>query len=541
MSRRIFKPFVTPAQFALSSVLMLCVLLAASGICQEASAPATSNSQNSYAISGTVVNGMTGEPVRRAAVYLQGPQSRSALTDASGHFEMDGITDEHTLLVAYKPGFTNAAHGGGRALVAVDRSSPQVQLKMYPAGVIFGRITDREQQPLEGFSVQAVGKQVEWGRLAWTRGFQASAAVTDENGEFRLYDLPAGTYYLHVDQRSQETTLSQAGVVNAREQVYASAYYPGVADLRAATPVEVTYGREVEANLTLSPEPLYSVTGMIGDEMNGLQSIAFSRIAGEEWDYSEGATVTGGNFQVKLPAGTYTLQGPIRDGTPYAASMTVDSDIAGVHVAFAPTPSIEVQIRTEHAGGAALQQVSNGASTLMGMTIQLTSEVGARPWDAVWDPRTRLIHNVQSGKARLQIVAPAPWWVKSAECGGVDLLAEDLTIPNGGVVPPIEVTLSDGAGSVQGKIVPEDPLPVAVLLVQSHGDRVVQQTNGIGGTFSFPAVPPGEYALVAFRFADQIEYQNPAVLNPYLSDAPRITVQANHATTAVVSTSTEKP
>src|SRR5579871_7051844 len=140
MSRRIFKPFVTPAQFALSSVLMLCVLLAASGICQEASAPATSNSQNSYAISGTVVNGMTGEPVRRAAVYLQGPQSRSELTDASGHFEMDGITDEHTLLVAYKPGFTNAAHGGGRALVAVDRSSPQVQLKMYPAGVIFGRI-----------------------------------------------------------------------------------------------------------------------------------------------------------------------------------------------------------------------------------------------------------------------------------------------------------------------------------------------------------------------------------------------------------------
>lgn len=541
MSRRILKPIATPARVALFGVFILCVLLSASGIGQEANAPATSSSQKSYAISGSVVNGLTGEPVRHAAVYLQGPQSRSALTDASGHFEMDGITDEHALLIGYKPGLTDGAHSGGRALVAVDRSSPQVQLKMYPAGVIFGRLTNREQQPLEGFSVQAVGKQVEWGRLAWIRLFQSFAAVTDENGEFRLYDLPAGTYYLHVDQRSQETTLSQAGVVNAREQVYASAYYPGVADVRAATPIEVTYGREVEANITLSPEPLYNVTGMVGNEMRGLQSIAFSRNAGEEWDYSEGASVTGGNFQIKLPAGSYRVAGGERDGTPYSANMNVDSDIAGVHVAFAPTPSIEVQIRTKHAGGAALQQVSSGESTLMGMAIELTSEVGIRPWDGWWDPRTKSIQNVQPGKARLRIVAPAPWWVKSAQCGGVDLLAEDLTIPQGGVVPPIEVTLQDGAGSVQGKVVPEDPLPVAVLLVQKHGERnVVQQTNGIGGSFSFPAVAPGEYALVAFRFADQIEYQNPAVLNPYLSDAPRVTVPANGIANAVVSVSMEK-
>ncbi len=541
MSSRIFKSSVTPARVVLSGVFFLCVMLAASGICQESGAPIATNSQNSYAISGTVINALTGEPLRRAAVYLQGPQSRSALTDASGHFEMDGITDEHALLIAYKPGFTDGAHTVGRTLEAVDRSSPQVQLKLYPAGVIFGRLTNREQQPLEGFVVQAIGRAVEYGRLTWSSTMRASEAATDENGEFRLYDLPAGTYYLRVNQQSQETTLSQAGVVNAREQVYASTYYPGVADASAATLIEVTYGREVEANITLSPEPLYNVTGMVGEEMRGLQSVVFSRNAGEEWDYSVGASVTGGNFQVKLPAGFYRVGGGERDGTPYSANMNVDSDIAGVHVAFAPMPSIEVQIRTEHAGGAALQQVSNSESNLLGMTIGLTSEVGIRPWEGWWDPRTKSIQNVQPGKAQLRIVAPSPWWVKSAQCGGVDLLGEDLTIPQGGVVPPIEVTLQDGAGSVQGKIVPEGPLPVAVLLVQTHGDRkVVLQTNGIGSKFSFRAVAPGEYALVAFRFDNQIEYQNPAVLNPYLSDAPRVTVQANGTANAVVSISTEK-
>jgi hypothetical protein len=124
--------------------------------------------------------------------------------------------------------------------------------------------------------------------------------------------------------------------------------------------------------------------------------------------------------------------------------------------------------------------------------------------------------------------------VKSAQCGGVDLLSDDLTISEGQQPEPIEVTLRDGAGMVSGSITPaEDPSRVLVLLVQPHRTRnVIHVARVMQGSFSIPGIPPGDYAIVALDGGDGLEYADPEILNPYLSDAEHVTVRP-HATVTV--------
>ena len=56
------------------------------------------------AITGTVINSVTGEPINRAVVQLAG-LNRATMTDASGHFEFHNLQGDSVLVIVYKPGF----------------------------------------------------------------------------------------------------------------------------------------------------------------------------------------------------------------------------------------------------------------------------------------------------------------------------------------------------------------------------------------------------------------------------------------------------
>jgi hypothetical protein len=202
-------------------ILALAVhLLAASGLAQETDAQSpitpdgTANSKtdgNSYSLSGTVINAITGEPVRRAAVQVSGNGSVT-LTDAGGHFVVEGLAEGNVFLKAMKPGFSED-EGSHPSSALVGKDAPAVVLKLTPWAVISGRVITKGEQPLEGFQIRILAKQNVAGRLIWTD--QPNQALTNEDGEFRVVGLQAGTYYVAVDQ-STVTTLSQKGVPNAR-------------------------------------------------------------------------------------------------------------------------------------------------------------------------------------------------------------------------------------------------------------------------------------------------------------------------------------
>jgi len=523
-------------------ILALAVhLLAASGLAQETDAQSpitpdgTANSKtdgNSYSLSGTVINAITGEPVRRAAVQVSGNGSVT-LTDAGGHFVVEGLAEGNVFLKAMKPGFSED-EGSHPSSALVGKDAPAVVLKLTPWAVISGRVITKGEQPLEGFQIRILAKQNVAGRLIWTD--QPNQALTNEDGEFRVVGLQAGTYYVAVDQ-STVTTLSQKGVPNAREQTYPKVFYPGVSDLASATPIEIAPGQDAEANFTLSPELMYQVTGTLSGPSNEVTGLTFSRKAGDDSDFTQTAALQGGKFQVKVPAGAYSVGGTMGGGveltTPEAA-VVIRSDESDLHVPLHAATTIPVELEKEQgAGGSERKAPIQGI--IPGLILRLVPLSQSRRGTNFWRGQAgRGIPNVAPGTYKLEINTNGEWWVKSAQSGNVDLLSDDLTLSEGEQPEPIEVTLRDGAGTVSGTVTPAgNPDRVLVLLVQPHGTRnIVHAARPMQGYFAIPGTPPGDYEIVALDGGDQLEYADPEILNPYLSDAEHVTVRP-HATVTV--------
>lgn len=491
---------------------------------------ATAQSEDtSYMLSGTVLNSVTGEPVRRAAVQVSGQGGSVALTDPGGHFVLEGLAEGNVFLTVMKPGFF-ADEAGNATPAQVGKDAPAVVLKLTPSGVIRGRVTTKAELPLEGLQVRVFAKQNVEGRMVWAD--QPFQGHTDDDGEFRIPGLHAGSYYVAVDQ-SEETMLSQRGIANPREQVSPRVFYPGVSDMSTASAIELDGGGEADADFTLSAEPVYHVTGNLSSAARAVSTLTFKRKAGEDTDFSQDVGVQGGRFEAKIPAGAYSVSAQAGDGlelTTVGSAVLVRRDETDLQVPLTTPPTIPVEFVKEQGSGSTERSVGMQEG-VPGVVLQLDpvsqSFAGVNPWRA----QTSGIPNVTPGTYRLLITTTGEWWVKSARSGAVDLLTDDLTVVEGEQLEPIEVVVRQGAGTVSGTVPVGDSGHVLVLLVQPHGSRnFIRSTIATQGNFTISGVPPGDYAIVALNDGDRLEYANPESLNPYLSDAEQISVRARGTT-----------
>jgi hypothetical protein len=515
------------------SLLVLCLVagvVSKQSYAQDASVslstPESKPADSSLSLSGTVVNSLTGEPIRRAVVTLtRGQTNVSTLSDTSGGFEFEGLSQGRAVLSAVRPGFGIRYAGFFGTTVNVSRTSPPVLLKLDPTGAVVGRLTSRDGQPLEGYSLRLVSKMSIEGTLRWS--YQPYQSSTDDNGNFRIANVPPNTYYLEVTQNQGTTTLSQRGVPNPREQAYAEVFYPGVPDLAAASPIAVGGGSEVEADFSLSAEPLYQISGAVSPEENFV-SLVFSRKAGDGNDFVETTATQDGRFQIKLLPGAYNVKGSTATGTQLSAyGVTVSSDNSNMHLALNPVPVIQVEVRREKSSASPTPEASDQPGAV-NINLQLTPATGLRQNSYWWSPtQSNGIQAVDPGAYVVHAnINQGPWWLKSLHSGNVDLLSDDLTVADGAQPLPIEITLQDDAGSVQGTVSPhDDTIPATVLLIQPHGKRnLVMVSAAFQGKFAFDSVPPGEHLALALDGSGRLDYLNPDVLNPYLSGAQRVTV-----------------
>src|SRR5713101_2297863 len=125
-------------------------------------------------IEGQVMNALTGEPVRKAYVSLNGmgsPNSRGsagpltygAVTDAGGRFAIQDIEPGSYSVAAERNGFTDGQSpgwGGGRRVPTVTLNPGQhtsdIVFKMVPHGVITGRVLDEDGEPVQNVQVNAL-------------------------------------------------------------------------------------------------------------------------------------------------------------------------------------------------------------------------------------------------------------------------------------------------------------------------------------------------------------------------------------------------
>ena len=182
-------------------------------------------------VEGTVVCEGTLEPVSGAQITLAGFR---AITDSAGHFVIRNAPAGTTSVYAQHRSYFGPATRGdftnfAVATVVVKAFAPaNVNLTLIPAGGISGSVFDSNDKPMPDAVVGIL-------RVVSTQGIRTfdvvNAKVSGKRGEYRIFPVPPGEYYVGVAPASatQSTTL-----------------YPSTTNLSNATRIRVKAAEEVK-------------------------------------------------------------------------------------------------------------------------------------------------------------------------------------------------------------------------------------------------------------------------------------------------------
>jgi hypothetical protein len=251
-------------------------------------------------LSGTVVNDLTSQPVRRAAVTLSSADRSmrmTAVTDDTGTFAFRDLPVSRYFLGADKPGYVSSSYGAkrvGRPGTTLALSEGQhktgVTLRLPPGAVLTGTVRNRNGEPLPGVRVVVLRSSFGYDTgertlspVAWGFG-----EATDDRGVYRVFGLPSDDYFVVVtagpnvrnSTELRETTSSEVEWATRQLQGqsglstrapdpgpavdYAPVFYPGVLSQASASTISVKEGEErAGVDVVLEMTPTAKITGTV--------------------------------------------------------------------------------------------------------------------------------------------------------------------------------------------------------------------------------------------------------------------------------------
>ena len=146
----------------------------------------------------------TGAPLKRAQLTLV-PASRpvdrvEATTDEQGAYEFRNVEHGTYTLQCSRNGYVRASYGQKgpnqppvRLTVRPGQELKDLDFHLIRGGVISGRVLDAEGEPLSRVQVQVLMRQYMRGQV---RLVPRERHSTDDRGEYRIFDLPPGRYFV---------------------------------------------------------------------------------------------------------------------------------------------------------------------------------------------------------------------------------------------------------------------------------------------------------------------------------------------------------
>jgi len=527
-----------------------------------------------HTLRGTVVNSVTGEPVQRVLVQLEGNPQRHVLTGADGKFEFQSVAPGSAVISLRKPGYFTE-HTRSRGLppwVTVGPHQLPVVLNLVPEAVISGHVLGDGGEPAEGLPVQVFGDRIENGRKTWNI---VSSTQTNDLGEFRCANLPPGRYYVFAGPSSGTASLTPRVRAQARARMrargggqpvargYPGVFYPAAEDRNSATLLEVRAGQHVEVNFNVASQIFHTISGTVTGYLTGNVGLDLqaANAAGTQINANFDFDAKKGTFGTQwLPPGRYVLSAEMRDNDGHASYATLDvtlaSDLSGVHLQLLPGAAIPVTFQLEK---------TRSDSPDIGISVETRRRFnsferreGYYPARVVLTPvdnspgksqrqySSQLAEGVNSGVEipglpsgtySVRVYANGPYYAASVQCGSVNVLEQNLTVTAGAAVQPIDIVLRDDYGHLRGSVkMPGDADSALVFAVSEDGARPVQNTTasrpplpmrdgGLASSFAFQ-LPPGTYRVFAIGNADDFEYGDAEELRKYADRGRVVTIAA---------------
>jgi len=507
-------------------------------------------------IEGTVRNLKTGEPLADVRITLvqelSAPPlvptpvaSKTATTDVEGKFTITAIPPGRYLVNATRTLFFRSRRASGHAVLTLAEGERMtgVQILLSPTSVIAGRVIDDRREPLRSVRVEALRREFRDGLRIWVT---AGQATTDDRGEYRLFNLTPGTYYVRAAQ-SSVTPL----------------YYPGTPDSQNAVPVSVEAGAEAGAiDIEMRRSPDYSLQLTLGGIPSGSTvNFLLRRKSGLANDQQPARAET-------LSANTYRIA-QIAPGA-YDLFVQVSSDPAGVGVqprALTNAASIPVNITNVNLdlGTVAIPSTVAVTGRILvpepppspldpeRLVLTLRAQDLAAPIVAIARGTTRppginsdgrfTLPYVAPGRYQLQLTGlPPDTYLISAREGTREVFDTGFTVTGG--QNPLELTVGGpgSVGSVVGTVVNALGIPVSsstVVLVpaaERRGNPAAFRTSTTdqSGNFTIRSVLAGDYRVLGWEDVEPGSYFDSEFLKGFETRGEAIRVQRGSQNTVTV-------
>jgi hypothetical protein len=491
----------------------------------------------SGSVEGIVVNKTDGSSLNSVSVLLSSnsPQKNEyrVATKPDGTFAFKNIAPGHFNLSATLAGYLqpNLAASTSTIEVAARQSVRKVRIQLVRQASISGRIAG-DKGPIAGVTVSAMFFEYDKnGSLGLQPANAASGAKfagkTDERGEYRIFPLLPGEYFLWVNPADQ--------------QYFYPTYYPGVTDPQSAMKLFVTDGSELSRidfhvssgqrySIRLIPASLAPIPGRVSFQMRSRGKIREQNLLTSK---SASINEKDGSYTIKeIPPGSYDIfMGTGARGVTQKLPVEItDHDLDLGTVLIKPGISISGKVKFSEPPTSTTVAIDPFPILEGFPKSTVVGEDGSFRFD-----------NVSDGQYRIFVrTAKNDQFIASAKIGSLDVSATGFIVDSSRPISELEIQLAGPPGRVEGIMQTRkgDPIRGArVVVFPFSGPRENPEVFRAGSTdqdghFLIDGVPPGNYGVLGWEYLPGEAYKNAEFLKPFEALAEKVLV-ASGATSRV--------
>ena len=518
-------------------------------------------------VEGRTIHSLTSEPLRKVNVTLS-PTGRGAgsarqlSTDVEGRFVFEGLTPGSYQISAERTGFLpqrytppGKSQGGPSSTITLTSGQAMsgIDVKLMPQGAMAGKVLDQDGDPMQRVQVNIMKVTALAGRR---RATLQSNGTTNDLGEFRIFNLPPGKYFVMASTSGRGGGGPGGGnpgfggggprgtVQKLGGEDYVPTFYPGAIDAASASLIQLDAGREVTG-----------LTFQLGRSAN-------YRIRGKVSGVDLAATANRGRggMSVRLiPADKSAVV--MNDGSGISASVRTDGTFEFPNVQPGAYQAVVMRMdRSQAILGKGLVTVSSGhidglnlmaaePVTLAGLVRVEGDKVIdlSRTWVTIRPLGTLSMGDVEGqldakGAFKLEnasrdnfmviLTGMNDYFVRSVRLDAQDVTQTGIDLSSAASGSKIEIVLGTKPGSAQGTVkegdVPVAGVPVTVLPDPAQPMQPYLIKTAIteaDGSFQVAGLAPGNYKVYAWSAITSELYKDPEFMRRFENDGAKIVVK----------------
>ena len=513
-------------------------------------------------LAGTAVDAITGAPLSKVEVIAQHLGGRepgaSTTTDGKGNFRIVDVDPGQYHIFARRNGYLGTYYGArksSREVTTIALTAGQtlgnLQIKMIPFGVIAGTVRDSDGDPVTHVMVELSTAKLSNAQRS-VDGYDS--AETNDLGEFRFADLPAGLFYLSVKPSKLDGIrgVDHSPKSDAPREYPIFTFYPDASDPGAAVPIDLDAGAHfTNANITVRTGALYTITAHVESPPGTKTQAALKYSAADLYTDAYGSGDKEGVVKIAgVPSGSYILQVDATQNKPFDGTVELYTDEGSCSRLFVP-------VVVDRGNIEGLRIDLKGCATVTGHVIldeqKAAQKIGNLRFVSI-DPDAKgssvVVKNdgtfrieVSSGHHSIGLsgMASQHLYVRSIRLGNQDILREGFSASPSEQVD-IEVVLASDGGTVSGTVNSPGDKPAGgstVVLIpndpalRSRRDFTWNTIADQTGHFEFKGVAPGEYKAFAWDDIEDNGWFDPEVLRNVEGKGVSVNVRATEASPAV--------